>query len=408
MKRISFFFFCIYFLSSCRPFYTPAEPVTISPVSKSLPTQVSNKCVRPLTEFAFPVGDSGLPAPEQEKVLPPSDWSLVSTVSESTGTINSNSLDLEIIRQSGNGEEMWILEKNEGSILRFRTNPQEWEQSIYNPALLGSSFLFLDNNNMVWAARIYQSTGIGRSLLSRYNENSKSFEPVLDKDLLLQDQDTSTIVALKVDRKGIFWMILVDKSDITAAETFHLFSFDPLTLKAQDHISSKNYAGTLAIGPDNTIYLVDVENVQLIVYSQTTRKIKTIEIPISLESSSSVNLYLMNLYLDSAGHLWINDRGWFDFSTDVNFPQWFSVVRSPIFINYLVPAGMWVWTRPIFTHDGPNALIWHRSSRGTGWLDLKNGKWCLITTYPSNILEDQQHNLWMLINGSLYKHSPQY
>lgn len=99
--------------------------------------------------------------------------------------------------------------------------------------------------------------------------------------------------------------------------------------------------------------------------------------------------------------LWLNDNGWFDFSTS-RTPQWFTVVRSPIFIDFLPGAGVWAWGKPVFTTESEGGVLWYSSSRGTGWLDTKDGTWCLFTSYPSNVIKDSESNLWVFVDGKLY------
>lgn len=399
MKMRSMLVFCTFLsvMSLGLFFGVDVNQGGVLPIINDQFVEGQNKCIPPLVEFAFPDGDSGIPASNQQEILPSSDWGLQSTIPGISGDSGFGSLKLSLIRQIDGQDEFWILGRNGKGVFQFRPATRQWKHNQANITLLEHSFLFRDIVNSVWAAKIYESKGV--SLLNRYNDKSEQFEAILDQDSFLASKNISKIMALKVDKTGIFWMVLAIKSDDNLSENYFLYGFNPLTRKVEPRILlGQGYGMTIEIGSDGSIFLVDVKNSQLLVYLPNVQEMRKINIPILLEDPP------VNLYFDRTGRLWINDRGWFDFLKDSKSPQWYTVIRSPIFINYLIPAGQWGWSRPIFTHDNQGSLLWFESVRGTGWLDPRNGKWCLVTTYESAVLEDSQNHLWMLINGALYKH----
>ncbi len=52
--------------------------------------------------------------------------------------------------------------------------------------------------------------------------------------------------------------------------------------------------------------------------------------------------------------------------------------------------------------ESADGKLWFHHENGMISLDPKKGEWCWFTTYQSNIVEDSQHNLWMIADGKLY------
>jgi len=108
-----------------------------------------------------------------------------------------------------------------------------------------------------------------------------------------------------------------------------------------------------------------------------------------------------SLYLDRENRIWVSDRAWFSVhQAGVGIPH--IVIRSPVFIDYLDELGYYSWVRPKIMLQSIDGRLWYQSSRGDAWYDHATGEWCLFTPHKSNIVEDSQHNLWMLIGNDLY------
>jgi streptogramin lyase len=295
---------------------------------------------------------------------------------------------LALISYDDQYSEIWVLSNNWQGIFQYRTDTQEW---IVNKTgnIEDISLLFLDKEGNVWSARVNYLGPSFTSLpfLSRYDKEKGEFIPVYDNG----DTWTLTVSSVKVDDEGIFWM-MVDNRGV-----HQLTSFNPSTLKATIQLESPDYGYSLEISPDNKILFGDQKDNSLIVYSPDTGKVDSYKIPLTVYFGLGVDLFL-----DSYGRLWVNDFGWMDLSTSTSH-QWFTVVRSPIFIDFPEGIGQWGWTSPTFSTESADGLLWFRSIRGTGWLDTNTGTWCLFTTYDSDILQDNEHNLWMLADGKLFE-----
>lgn len=347
-------------------------------------TNADRDCLPPLTTFAFPYGETSITPPPQEQVLPPSEWKLVSTMPKFDRSAGFN---LELIHSDNQYSEFWVLTNNQQGLFQYRTDTEQW--TINKTADVSTaSRLFLDKKGNIWSVRAgYYGPFDLQPFLSRYDKRKGEFIPVYN----IGDTWTLTVSSVKVDENGIFWMMVKKRG------VYQLLSFDPLTVKATLHLESPDYRSSLEISPDNKILFVDQKNNNLIAYTPNTSNIDSYNIPVALDLPVDAELYF-----DNSGRLWINDVGWFDFSTPPR-RQWFTIVRSPIFIDVVPGAGQWGWGRPTFINESPDGFLWYVSSRGTGWLDTKNGTWCLFTTYTSNVLEDREHNLWILADGKLFR-----
>ncbi|MEW6028597.1 MAG: hypothetical protein ACOYZ8_01540 [Chloroflexota bacterium] len=403
-QNLALFALCCLLLAACNPVSIPvalSTPVLTSPPTLiAIPTQRDSKCISPLTTFVYPNGETTLLPSPQEPVLPPADWAMISKVKYN----HPASLSLEVIQSHNGYDELWILSNNNQGVFRYRTDTQEWRitpSTTPNAPFAFGSFLFLDNSRSVWAARRWPKTLSitgDFSLLVYYNEASDQFEPVTDKDGLLQDSDSLAIEALEVSQNGIFWMIIKELDSINFKEIYYLYSFDPIALKAERHLTGPQFSSNIVISPNGDIFMLDLSRGKLIEFHPSSGETKEYGIP----DPELSNQFSATIFLDSKSRLWVNDIGWFDFSSADLSPQWFTVIRSPVFIDVIEGAGVWSWGYPVFTYESSDALLWFWSSRGTGWLDTQYGEWCLFTTYRSPVLEDSSGRLWMLADDTLY------
>ena len=158
---------------------------------------------------------------------------------------------------------------------------------------------------------------------------------------------------------------------------------------------------------DGSMYFQVLYKNELIHYFQETGRFDRVEVPLKgiLESEAiqelpigSANLY--HLFVDHTDRLWFHDYGWLE-------PDgtWYQIIRSPVFIS----EGMqdyirYSWERPDIVIESLDGLLWFRFTMGLVRLDPRTAKWCWFTTYPSNIVEDQDHTLWMIADGKLYRY----
>ena len=55
-------------------------------------------------------------------------------------------------------------------------------------------------------------------------------------------------------------------------------------------------------------------------------------------------------------------------------------------------------------YHSSNDMYWFSSNAGIVRLNPQIGEWCLFTNYTSQVIEDESQNLWIVVNGVLYKY----
>jgi len=85
--------------------------------------------------------------------------------------------------------------------------------------------------------------------------------------------------------------------------------------------------------------------------------------------------------------------------------EWYQIQRSPLFISGVKGSfGDFQYQTPEVILESSDGRIWFlHSYNGMITLDPSTGTWCWFTTYQSNIVEDTDHNLWMIADNKLYK-----
>jgi hypothetical protein len=138
-------------------------------------------------------------------------------------------------------------------------------------------------------------------------------------------------------------------------------------------------------------------------YTISTDEIKRVDLP--HEKFFSVRL------IDGAGNLWLNDAyawrtpegDWQTFHPAPYKYWWYQEIRQ--YWRYYSPPDPFlesfdgrIWFRIDRSNDGKNLRT------GIAWFDPNTKEGCWFTSESARILEDLQHNLWMVVNGELYKY----
>ena len=178
-----------------------------------------------------------------------------------------------------------------------------------------------------------------------------------------------------------------------AASHEKLYSFDPFTQKAMRHSIGENF-DSLAIDQNNRLYLIQ-DGHTLVKYDPETGVVRSVIIPDEGGNAAS------SLLVDRDGRLWVSDSARYDNAVSnpyIGDP--FAFVRSPVFIKYFSYAARYIWFRPRIILQSIDGRIWYD---GDVWFDPTTGEWCRFTTFPSNIVEDSDSNLWMIADGRLFE-----
>jgi hypothetical protein len=312
-------------------------------------------------------------------------------------TINNDYISA--VRTKGNYKEIWIKRWSQpignnaskpasSRVLIYRTDTKGWQ--VLPDQIQGAAArivnLYLSKDGSLWASILIS----GKVMLGSYNDNKGQFE-------LLNGSENLPNGASVLDNKGTFWIM---------SHNDGIYSFDPVRNKLEKNIDIPDlnvyelgiYGKTAIFAPDGSLYFLNVQDdgdIELIRYNPTSSKLER-DIPYYqyLDQAAA------SLYVDHLGNVWLEDRGWM--SPD---GTWYKIVRSPIFIVEGVPdiPLKYVWVRPSILLESSDNRLWFRSDNGMAWLDPQKGEWCWFTTYQSNIVEDSDHNLWMIADGKLYK-----
>lgn len=368
------------------------EHPTLIPISKG-----AEECLPPLVVADYPGYGEGYPTPQPILQAFPPGWNKISTLSEKfQGKYDTR---LILARPQNGYDEFWISvstnpdNAENSNYFIYRTDTKDWAQAPQPP----SGNLFLDDDYEVWAKAV--SKDRVTSILYRLDETTNLFTPLKDNANLLSDGEITSNI--KIDGGGRFWFIFKDLWEKQA-----LYSFDPITLEAKPRLSG-DFDKYIEMDEANGVYIQQhVSNQQyatqrwgweLMRYNPNNGLTKSVNIPFTSDSLGDIS----SMYLDHEDRLWLSDLVWYRAgSYGLGVPN--IVVRSPIFIDYLGFLGYYSWLRPKILLQSIDGRLWYQSSRGDAWFDHATGEWCLFTPHKSNIVEDSQHNLWMLIGNDLY------
>ncbi len=334
--------------------------------------------------------------------LPSENWKAVATLPDAGNYVRS------IVNRSSN--EIWI--RTDESLYRYRTDTGDWKsyKSISGFDVLPSN-LYLAANGELWGIDVSytKNTQIGQDFpfLSRYDETTDQFQFITDRDgLLLSHSTVSFPPEIDEDRNGLFWMVLNENARTKLGTQTTLYSFDPATSQAARHFSAPNgsFFSDLAVSPDGIVWIADEVQGQLIYYNPATSKSSVYQgYSSAIDDIANENLKgVNNLYFDRMGQLWIQDRGWLEF-TSTGIPIWHQIIRSPAFIAVSAsPENQYSWERPWSTYQSSDGRYWFTFSKGSVYLNPETGEWCHFTTGRSPVREDSQGNLWISVYGKLY------
>jgi len=364
------------------------------------------------------------------RTMPPSPWKIDLTLPKlPDNAVVKRSKDwlLSVFPKSNNTYEIWVMrswtdETFSGSdfkfmnILIYSTETKEWKsapaQIKDTQAIIGE--LFMTNDGSIWAhnyegnfisffeppfrvgiSQLEQQTSSSAvPIFSKYDEKTNQFEP--ENNIMLMSRKTdSDWDKVLLDENGVFWIF---------AQKDGIYSYDPASQSVNRHVDlpgNDMSIKSVALAQDGSIFFSD-DFVLVFRFSPKTGKMIRIGgTPLPFDNATS--LYFHNIVIDHKGRLWLGDIGWAEPDT---YRTWYELIPSPVFITDKVEGlPIHKWEKPWLILESLNGLLWYKSSNGMVWLDPEQEKWCWFTTEQSNIVEDQQKNLWMIADEKLYKYS---
>lgn len=365
------------------------------------------------------------------------DWQLEAEIPLQNSLQNSafnyyQRLEVALARTHNGQEEIWIKGyiyddmRLNPTIIKYYPDSSDWE--FVTPHIGDSEFyateLFLDSNNAVWAKTGWErvqdrSISLNAPLLSKFDENTRRFEaasgglefsPPVEYALGEQSINYASADMAKIllDENDIFWILIGNNG---------IYRYDPIqqVTEKQDDLQDI-FIGPTALSSEGNIYIWAGTNSggytprdfytstigELLEFIPQTGELVSLGMP-----STPDKLWprFSGLLSDQNGRLWLGSVGFLEangtwhllhihakafMENDANFP--------------------WITPRPIL--ESSDGRIWFSLFKdqggygeGTAWYDPRTEQGCVITNLPVNIVEDSQQQLWLLVQGKLYRHT---
>jgi hypothetical protein len=391
--------------------------------------QPGSECLPPLTNFSFPVGvigDLGNITPHPP-TLPPANWKTETNLPD--GFFGYGNITI-----LANGD-LWIQGSIHSGTTAYSIYRKGREPFIYLGDFYGEAYkyyvperLLQTKDGILWGIGTAYGNEFDRweythikPLISRFNATTGSFEYIENN---LHDIDAhSGVNDAKLDSDGFIWLLVNQPKDDNTSWRLDgneipsgLYRFNPNTLEVNYFLVMPDDVIFRNIMPisDGSIWMLGDKSTPngkktvLSRYFPETGELRPYQgtFTYSTENEDIPNLDISPyspLFLDSSDRLWISNEGFLNHPA-AERSEWYRIIQSPIFINeYVDGVGNFYRARPLGMNETSDGMFWFWSSIGTVRLNPKIGAWCLFTTYSSSVVEDHNHNLWMVADNKLYK-----
>jgi hypothetical protein len=355
-----------------------------------------NECIDPIEKFAYNTRNKKKVVVGQEFIVAPkSPWIFVTNVPMQIDAER----ELQIAHTGSNGKiELWskLIFLKEGKHIKegykiYYPKQGTWQEVSNeidgsNGVFASSLFLLKDS---IWSVNSWNSNlSTKQPLLSLYTD--KGFE---------SDSKTRNIPAggyTLINSKGVFWFVIPQDA---------IYSYNTSTHNYRKVVKIYDNVRSASLSSDSIIYYtsmkmnaIGVPEWSLKSFDTNSEELKNIDLSYSAMSSSNVDP--SNIFVDSLGRLWLGGLGW----RDADKINWYRLHPSEIFItNGSGDSSTTDWQNPELILESHDGRFWFNSNNGMAWLDVNKKQWCWFTTFQSNIVEDSDHNLWMIADGKLYK-----
>lgn len=390
--------------------------------------QPGSECLPPLTNFAFPAGvirNLGNITPHPP-TLPPSYWKMEASLPDRFDYFGGNITildngeiwikDSSIQRQ---GTSYFVYRKGKESYLYLKDSPKN-QYSVPEK-------LLQTNDGTLWGFGTDPGYGFepyaylkANPLISRFDENAGRFEYI--ENILHESDGYSGINDIQLDSLGFVWLLInqsynyishnnvVEEHDLPPG----LYRFDPYTQKADYYLAMPeniNYERLMPVS-DGSIWMLgyDESSSETVLsrYFPETGELQPYQGTFSYFGNADLpdlNVPVSSpLFLDGSDRLWVGTEGWLNHPASER-PFWYRIIQPSIFISGFVDGvGNFYRSIPDGMNESSDGMFWFWSWVGTVRLNPKIGEWCLFTTYSSPVVEDSNHNLWMVADHKLYKY----
>lgn len=386
-------------------------------------TNSPEKCSNTFHAFAY-WGPLAIP---QDKIVMTTPWRQETMLPpHSIEGFNKDYREVNVagVRSHNGAKEVWIT----GEIVRFfesmpiimvyETITKTWH--FISPNIGDTNFfvsdLFIDSNGRIWGITDWKQEqrflNDNLPILSLFNESIQEFEPatgILELPLTryandsAQNSAANDVIKVIVDDDNNIWFYIRNdglyKYDTTIQKTEKLVNIPDREIR------------DFAISLDGTIFL----SLRTDPTTSSTRASFTVAqgtlIQFVPETGELVQIQISDtrwptysgMLVDRLNRLWLGSIGFREPNGD-----WKLLHPSPD--TYFDHFENFLWSPPSLVLESSNGVLWFRKDldtggliEGTAWYDPDTESGCWFTSIPGNIVEDSEQNLWMLVDGNLYR-----
>jgi hypothetical protein len=305
---------------------------------------------------------------------------------------------------SAYNDEIWF--RGETNIYRFNSDSEEL--SVYKLGEYGYPYeMLVSSEGNIWV----KLKGSKSLIFLQYSKKDSKFEEIeinnsKGEKLFTNDPRAQNWYTMADAENNKFWFVY-EKI---------LWLVDPVQNTADAVEDSDLKIKTIAQGPiENSLwaiaenYLGDI-NVY-IMYENKFISVNNVRIN-ELLAGNEIK-YDFPIASDQWGRLWISNVGWLEYLQEAErydegqiLAKTYRLLDSPVFVEKSFVHS--------YTYGNVNDIsvlsdgtIWYSSSVGIVRLDPKREEWCKVIKggYPS-VVETDNGNIWLVIDGQLYKYQP--
>jgi hypothetical protein len=377
-----------------------------------------DECVDTFANFAYRVPLEGWKLYDED-FLPLSPWEIESRIPETQYDDWKMSEGIQLIRSVSEQDEIWVGRRTWTGLYYYqggyRTetiiyHPEngKWERTIIDDEIEGTGVFtgrwFETSNGELWS-RTWLNTQLEGQLdqipmLSQFNEKKQRFEFAPGAPTFQKVEDVWSYFdwpIILLDQEDIFWIFIPNDA---------IYSYDTKTAETKKHTSITDIdMQDVVLAPDGSFYFrrytnsTNLEEGEVFRFFPENGEVVPIKPPHDSWPDGPI-------FVDSKGNLWFGAIGyrtpegsWHLLHPD---PEWFLT-----YAYVLSRMGT-----PYLFFESSNGLLWFdkwsdgAGDEGLAWYNPDTGKGCWFTTVASTrkIVEDSQQNLWMVMEGNLYKY----
>ncbi|MHC1781888.1 MAG: hypothetical protein AB9891_03810 [Anaerolineaceae bacterium] len=352
----------------------------------------NDACIPPAVSYLIPQKPMDLDSVGEKKeiIYPSGDWQ---QVQELPGEFIYAGYPKLVINLQKN--EIWLVgfdpQKHSKALLRFKIDTNEWQvfDSSNSRLQIFPDQIFIDQKGVLWGVNRPENGKLSAIKFDDEINNFSTFDITgLSKEVKSLDHPLKAEfflgklwMILKTGKQNSLFVVDLDERKITQKR----IEFD---------LASKNFSfdshGNIWLLGQSGGFTVNT----LVRYSPTNNEVEIFPTKLVYGQPTFV-------YVDREDHVWAGVNEWLDF-TNPDAPIHNEIIRSSVFVlEGSHPEFDYMWLPPSNMVQSSDGLYWFEGN-GVIRLDPKNGQWCKVSNYGSQVLEDKSHNLWAVINKKLF------